>query len=423
MSHHARAVCLLLMLPALLLSPVLAQDSPSVPEPEAKNPANYVEMDHRAAFILIRKNLVGLVNSLDDPTEARRWVRQVRSTFEASLPPVPENDHERVILTLAKFASTGVLQEADEELLLASDEEELLVAEVLAVVNRAAGSETQFEVFARQAFHLGSECVPLLGAYRTGLQEKNDIPGMLTIADRLIELEPGNPQHHYYRGIALLGMKKTEDALESMKSALDLEPTAPAALNGYARCLSILGRYEEAIPYLEQLTLVQPESMTARENLLIALGGIGDVERVEAEVARMKADHDRFEWTADHFRREEFKHHGHEIRVLESFHFDSPYAFKYLFEYRNEAGNPVLRYLLASYAEEGHAPGIAEDGTETPRSFHRIAYTPDGMQHRYESVTGEPPPYAVIRAEAMVLLKEDGIVDLGKPLQSTASPK
>src|SRR5690606_27166653 len=153
----------------------------------------------------------------------------------------------------------------------------------------------------------------------------------------LIKQQPNNPQHHYYRAIAQLGLRDNEGALESMKTSLDLEPTSVAALNGYARCLSILGRHEEAIPSLDQLVLIHPDGLAPRENLIIALSAM-ESDRVDVEVEKIIRDYDRFEWNTIAFRRAELSLPGHEIRALQSFTYDTPYAFAYIFEYRDLQG-------------------------------------------------------------------------------------
>ena len=60
-------------------------------------------------------------------------------------------------------------------------------------------------------------------------------------------------QHHYY------AFAPEKDALYCYQKALELEPENEKALQGYARALFDLGRYQEALSAYDQLLTIQPE--------------------------------------------------------------------------------------------------------------------------------------------------------------------
>ena len=74
---------------------------------------------------------------------------------------------------------------------------------------------------------------------------------------------------------------KWEDALASLEIAVQTEPTHTGALSGLATCLITLNRAGEALPYLERVASLLPESADAYNNLGLGYTLDGQVDKAE----------------------------------------------------------------------------------------------------------------------------------------------
>ncbi len=76
----------------------------------------------------------------------------------------------------------------------------------------------------------------------------------------------GKPPVLFYKGMALLGQAKIEEALKSFRKALKGGPEAedlPSVLFYIAHCLKEMGRFREAVPWLEKALEADPRSYEA----------------------------------------------------------------------------------------------------------------------------------------------------------------
>ena len=86
-----------------------------------------------------------------------------------------------------------------------------------------------------------------------------------------MELRPDSPIAHFNLGNALLEKNKNEDAIESYKKAITLDPNMANAHFNLAHTLLKRGDYEQAIVHLTEVVQLEPDSETRRNDLKIAL--------------------------------------------------------------------------------------------------------------------------------------------------------
>lgn len=84
--------------------------------------------------------------------------------------------------------------------------------------------------------------------YRLGFQriESGEFAGGLDAFTRADELCPNDHEIIHFMGIALMGLCRFEEALATMKRAIDLFPDNPDALADSGDCLAKLGRNQDA---------------------------------------------------------------------------------------------------------------------------------------------------------------------------------
>lgn len=94
------------------------------------------------------------------------------------------------------------------------------------------------------------------------------------------ELEPGEPKIKFQKSLTLIRLNRTDEAISSLKQALEIEPLHKEALPTLVQGLLKTGRASEAIPYAERAARA---SNLLDPNVLAML----------AEVYRAASDHDK----------------------------------------------------------------------------------------------------------------------------------
>jgi adenylate cyclase len=110
----------------------------------------------------------------------------------------------------------------------------------------------------------------------------------LASIDRAIALNPNNADVHALRGQALNFLDRPKEGLEEMELAVRHNPHHPDwYLLGFCRAYYVLGRHDEAAPYLERLTGARPEYVAARLAAAANNVALGRVDEARAEVERI----------------------------------------------------------------------------------------------------------------------------------------
>jgi adenylate cyclase len=92
------------------------------------------------------------------------------------------------------------------------------------------------------------------------------------LATRAAELDDSDPWAHLALGYVAHMMRRTEDAKQEYQRAIDLNPNFAAAYGYFGFTLTMAGRSDEAIPYLEQAIRMSPhDPQNAIFNMSIAV--------------------------------------------------------------------------------------------------------------------------------------------------------
>jgi adenylate cyclase len=126
---------------------------------------------------------------------------------------------------------------------------------------------------------------------RTAAELDGDRRASLAMADRALELNPGSSLVWTRAGWVSLFGEQYEQAVERLEHALRLNPRAPdrhQALTGMGAALAILGRFEEAVPWLSEAITLRPDFPTPLFTLAIALAHLGRIDEAKAALARFE---------------------------------------------------------------------------------------------------------------------------------------
>ncbi|TKJ37323.1 MAG: hypothetical protein CEE38_07415 [Planctomycetes bacterium B3_Pla] len=87
-----------------------------------------------------------------------------------------------------------------------------------------------------------------------------------------------------YNSLAELQMRRqrTDTAIKTLDSALDINPEDPVVLNNLGMCRIVLGEYENALKMFTRAAGVAPENARYRANMAVAMGLLGRYEEALA---------------------------------------------------------------------------------------------------------------------------------------------
>jgi tetratricopeptide (TPR) repeat protein len=122
-----------------------------------------------------------------------------------------------------------------------------------------------------------------------------------TLAERAAELDDSDPWAHLALGYAACSMRRTDEAVEEFRRALDLNPNFAAAHGYLALALGLAGRSDEAVEHGEQAIKMSPQDpQNAIFNTAIAVGHYLAGRYAEAVVFGRKALQQRTQFTSGH---------------------------------------------------------------------------------------------------------------------------
>ena len=109
------------------------------------------------------------------------------------------------------------------------------------------------------------------------------ILGEVLNSPTLPEAAPSRWALHNERGIDLLGLAETTEAIAEFKEAIPLKPDFAEAHNNLGATLSDKGQYDAAIAEYQETIQLKPDFAEAHNNLGAALGGKGQYDAAIAE--------------------------------------------------------------------------------------------------------------------------------------------
>jgi Tfp pilus assembly protein PilF len=104
--------------------------------------------------------------------------------------------------------------------------------------------------------------------------------------DRALALVPDAPGVQLHRGNALKDLRRFERALEAYAAALAAEPAAPIALTNRGNVLAELGKRAEALASYDQAIAAAPDCLDAHVNRASLLGDLGSLAAARAAYDR-----------------------------------------------------------------------------------------------------------------------------------------
>jgi len=102
------------------------------------------------------------------------------------------------------------------------------------------------------------------------LENRKDWQGLLDWSQKWTKSEPKNTDAWNYLGVAYLGLKRYNDAIEAYRQALRINPRYVKAWNSLGGAYYDLKRYDDAIDAYRQAVRIDPENAIAWTNLGLA---------------------------------------------------------------------------------------------------------------------------------------------------------
>jgi tetratricopeptide (TPR) repeat protein len=119
------------------------------------------------------------------------------------------------------------------------------------------------------ALKLSPEYLPALeGAAQVKYQQGSQ--GARPLLLKVLSLQPADPTSHAMLGALDYKATNCAGAVEHFQQAGPAISSRPDALTEYGSCLAVLKRYDEAIPVLQQVLVIDPQRQNARYNLALA---------------------------------------------------------------------------------------------------------------------------------------------------------
>ncbi|MHC5035598.1 MAG: fused MFS/spermidine synthase, partial [Planctomycetota bacterium] len=118
----------------------------------------------------------------------------------------------------------------------------------------------------------------------------------IALYERLLTLDPQNPEVHAELGLILLRQGQLQQAIDRSRSALQLDPDLSAAHNNLGACLFAAGRPDEAIVHYQNALRTKRDTVEAHANLATSLAALGRLDEAVShyrEALKMNPDYAR----------------------------------------------------------------------------------------------------------------------------------
>ena len=185
---------------------------------------------------------------LDEVLDAQdQLARQIARTME---PELVRHEDQLALRTPSKDLEAWSLVIRSRRLADLGREDSLAQACTLARQAIAADPESAFG-------HAGLAWA-LWVTYKLGERDRSLLPEALQAASRAIDIDPRYYLGHMAAGGCRLSLHDHDGAIESLRRAIDANPSFPVSYNQLISCLTLAGRPHDALSYVEPLDRISP---------------------------------------------------------------------------------------------------------------------------------------------------------------------
>ncbi|MGI9315876.1 MAG: tetratricopeptide repeat protein, partial [bacterium] len=203
--------------------------------------------------------------------------RAAVSDFRSLLRRDPENRQAQLLIARAHATAGDTLLAKDAyRRLLASHPEDPSAPLELARVLVRDSQFSQAEVLMRERIKIAPTDVQSSRVLIAVLLQQNKNSRAVAEADRVSELPGLEAVGEFLKGAIYQAQDKPEEAVASFRRSLDLQPAAREPLQSLVATLVQLDRTNEAVAYLEKLSVEYPDNLYAKTLLGQVLAGSGD---------------------------------------------------------------------------------------------------------------------------------------------------
>ena len=193
-----------------------------------------------------------------DPSLERAWFclgkalaqlgrgKEADVAFEKSFELSPER---RLMAIAAEHQKDGRLQEAEQlyRRVLRDNPRNVDALRLLALLATGADRPDDAEALLLEAIGIAPDFLLALLDLGQLRREQDRFAEALECFDRVIALEPGQPQAHYQRAATLARASFTEESIEAYRRLLAIRPAHLGALLGLGHVLNAVGDYDGAV--------------------------------------------------------------------------------------------------------------------------------------------------------------------------------
>ena len=234
-----------------------------------------------------------------------------------------------------------------------------------------------------------------------------DFQQALDHADRVLVIEPENPEVMGYKALALMGLENNEEAYELAHASLVIDPGNTAALGVITQYLSGQEKYSEAIAQLNKGQAENPKDARIamlKVGVYEALGDTAGLEKELLGLAEKFPDSIQYSNTLVRFYIRESESEKAEAAVLR-FSEDNPESY--------EAKRRVIEYLLQQKSQESataQAKKFMQANEDDTRLINTLAevylFTGDkdkGREVLQQSIATDPESVGAIEARVRLM--------------------
>jgi len=162
-----------------------------------------------------------------------------------------------------------------------------------ATLNRKLGSHKQAGQCARHVLSMQPDNCSALMEYGASLQHQGELSDAIKTYEKVLEINPGHSEAHYFLATAFLGTEDKDAAIKHYRKTIELVPTHIGALNNLSALLTDQGDIQGALGLLERALRLRPNAyhmMINQARSRIYMGDTGKALELLDQVIRTHPD-------------------------------------------------------------------------------------------------------------------------------------